>query len=379
MAKSPLILAALAIDAVPGVNFTDVKPLTTGSNGAFDTAILTTAEGQHFVIRIAENQAAETEQTVELHALKALDAIRDQLPFKITRLVGETKDARGQRALVFDYVYGNPIDVTRVAPGGHLAEKIGKALAAIHNVPTSVVDDAGLPSFDPAALIRARVAEVDRAAATGKVPPVLLSRWENALEDAELFRYLPTVIHGALNGETVLENDDDVSGVLAWSTLRVSDPAEDFAWIFGAGLTELADAVLFSYSIDRQLSDPSIRKRAALYSELDMARWLLHGVSKNDAEIIEDAESMLKQLAEDLNEGNVLPLSSAAVVAVAHEDSFISAVVSDVTEEITIVATQEPAEPEESQEPQESQESQEPVDSKTRVIELPEKSDNELF
>lgn len=407
MAKSPLILAALAKDAVSELNFNDAKKLTTGDSGAFDSALLTTTDGKHVVIKVPTSAAAGTELAVELQALKALDSARASLPFEITRLIGETKDDKGARALVFEFMYGSPIDVATVAPEGHLAESIGKAIAAIHNLPVSVVEDAHLPTFDSATLVRARVAELDRAAATGKIPSVLLQRWEAALEDADLFRYLPTVVHGALGTETVLEQDHEVSAVLAWSGLKISDPAEDFAWIFGANASELNDAVMLAYSIERQLSDQTIRQRATLYSELEMARWMLHGVTRNDLEIIEDAAQMLEQLADEVTEGVARPLisSSAAIMAAGmlQEDAFIPAAVErilesaqesgfepafagdadqdfaadvsaefadDSTQEITVIDSIEI----ESVEVEITD-----ADTKTRVIELPEKSENELF
>ncbi|MEY4985989.1 MAG: hypothetical protein RLZZ359_875 [Actinomycetota bacterium] len=427
MAKSPLILAALANDAVPHLDIKDAKKLTTGASGAFDSAILTTTDGEHLVVKVPNSAAAGTEQAVELQALKALASSRASLPFAITSLTGETRDDRGAAVYIFDFLYGNSIDVTTVAPEGHLAESIGKAIAAIHNLPTSVVEDAHLPVFDPAALVRARIAELDRAAATGKIPSVLLQRWQDALEDADLFRYLPTVVHGALSGETVLEQDQEVSGVLAWSSLKISDPAEDFAWIFGANAIELNDAVMLAYSIERRLSDQTIRSRATLYSELEMARWMLHGVTKADPEIIEDAAQMLEQLAAEVSEGVVRPLITSAASAVAiqnilEEDAFIPAAVDRILDrdpEIELAKTQAieiiqveaeseidvEAEAEvddesfvadaaenmddgdeadvfatvDAAEAQSDNEESAATDTKTRVIELPEKSENELF
>ncbi|MEY4980933.1 MAG: hypothetical protein RL174_271 [Actinomycetota bacterium] len=424
MAKSPLILAALAKDAVPDLNFNDAKRLSNGVAGAFDSAILTAIDGAHYVVKIPASAAAGTEQEVELQALRALEAVRESLPFELTRLVGETRDDKGARVFVFEFLYGSPIEVTRLAPEGHLAESIGKAIAAIHNIPTSVVEEAHLASFDAAGLVRARIAELDRAAATGKIPTVLLQRWQDALEDADLFRYLPTVVHGALSSETVLEQDSEVSGVLAWSGLRISDPAEDFAWIFGANAVELNDAVMLAYSIERRLSDQTIRQRATLYSELEMARWMLHGVTKADSEIIEDAAQMLEQLAAEVTEGIARPLVSTTAAAIAlnsmiEEDAFIPEAVERIldgessgaefdaaldqaalaedsddlamakTQAIEIIEVEETVEFDDEIETVSAEEAgadtaaietiSESENTKTRVIELPEKSENELF
>lgn len=314
MAKSPLILAALAKAACPQLNFHEVKRLSAESSGAFDSALLTATTGEHFVVRMAANPVAGAELDVELRALKALTpADRMNLPFKISNLIGEAKDDHGNRALVFEFVYGSPTDIVSVSAGSELAASIADSIAAIHNLDSSLVENAHLASFEPAEVVRTRVAEVDRIAATGKVSPILLSRWEAALEDVSLFRFKPTVIHGGLSSETVLNSDNQITGILSWGSLRISDPAEDFAWIIGSRNDELADSILHNYNKLHAGADTSLRTRATLYSELDFGRWLLHGISKNDQEIIDDAVSWLEVLAEEVSTGAVGRLTAAPI------------------------------------------------------------------
>ena len=409
MAKSPLILAALAKDAVRHLDFVQVKSLNAGADGAFDTALLTATTGEHYVVRIANTQSAGTEQEVELQALRALGTDgRSALPFKITSLIGETKDDKGARALIFDFVYGSPIDVGSVSGDSELARNIGLAIASIHKLPLSVVENAHLPEFQPEDILRARTAELDRFAATGKVPPVLLSRWEAVLEEPTIFRFQPTVVHGALNGDTVLEEDGrTVAGVLAWSSLKISDPAEDLSWILGSENDPFADAVVAAYSANRTAVDPSLRQRAVLYSEFERARWLMHGVNKGDQSIIDDAVEMLTTLAEDVEAGVIGRLTAAPIAAVIAEP-----IIEEVTEtfvefeddgefevieinEVTTLAADEVEqvsletapidviaedyELDELADEDLTAEPVEPVDDKTKPIELPEKSDNELF
>ena len=392
MAKSPLILAALAKDAVRHLDFVQVKSLNAGADGAFDTALLTATTGEHYVVRIANTQAAGTEQEVELQALRALGAEgRAALPFKITTLLGETKDDKGARALIFDFVYGSPTDVGSIDGGSELARNIGLAIAAIHKLPLSVVENAHLPEFQPEDILRARIAELDRFAATGKVPSVLLSRWEAVLEDSTLFRFQPTVVHGSLNGDTVLEDAGrEVAGVLAWSSLKISDPAEDLSWILGAENDPFADAVLAAYSANRPGVDASIRQRAVLYSEFERARWLMHGVNKGDQSIIDDAVEMLGTLAGDVEAGVIGRLTAAPIAAMVAapviEEITETFVTMDEDGDIEIIEINEVFEDsaetvEESDEDVVSLETApiDVVDDKTRPIELPEKSDNELF
>lgn len=348
MAKSPLILAALAKAAVPHLNFHEVKSLSANSNGAFDTALLTATSGDHYVIRVANNQTAGAEQDTELRALKALGKTdRMRLPFKITNLVGEVKDEKGSRALVFEFVYGNPTDISSVPADSALSHSIAKAIAAIHNLDTAIIEDAHLPSFESAEIVRGRVAELDRFAATGKVPSILLSRWEQALEDVSLFRFKPTVIHGSLSGDTLLTLDNDVAGVLSWSSMRISDPAEDFAWILGAGIHELSESIIDVYRQSHYNVDDALRLRATLYSEFEIARWLMHGIAKKDSEIIDDAVSMLDVLAEDVATGAVGRLITAPVVIAAPQVIEVTAPADDVaTRPIDI--SDIPSKPEES-------------------------------
>ena len=392
MAKSPLILAALAKVAVRHLDFVQVKSLNAGADGAFDTALLTATTGEHYVVRIANTQSAGAEQEVELQALRALGAEgRAALPFKITTLLGETKDDKGARALIFDFVYGSPTDVGTIDGGSELARNIGLAIAAIHKLPLSVVENAHLPEFQPEDILRARIAELDRFAATGKVPSILLSRWEGVLEDATLFRFQPTVVHGSLNGDTVLEEAGrEVAGVLAWSSLKISDPAEDLSWILGSENDPFADAVLAAYSANRPGVDASIRQRAVLYSEFERARWLMHGVNKGDQSIIDDAVEMLGTLAGDVEAGVIGRLTAAPIAAMVAapviEEITDTFVTMDEDGDIEIIEINEVFE-ESAEAAEESDEDEvslatapiDVVDDKTRPIELPEKSDNELF
>jgi hypothetical protein len=135
------------------------------------------------------------------------------------------------------------------------------------------------------------------------------------------------VIHGALSGDAMLEQDHSISGVIDWKNLQINDPALDFAWLIPAGDHELLDAVLLNYQLARSGSDSNIALRATLYSELELAKWLLHGYTRRDAAVVADAVQMLQDLAEQANAGELIPLTQSqapqppvtAFVADAHE------------------------------------------------------------
>ncbi len=346
MGKSPLILAALASDAVPGLVIKKATALSGDGTGNFDAAVITDEAGEHYIVRMPNSPAAGTELELELKVIKSLSSFGARLGFEVPKPIGETRDSMGNRVMIFKFVYGTKIDAGRVAPASNLSSSISRSIAGIHSLPLELVQSAGLPEFTPAENIRARVAELDRAAQTGKVPAVLLSRWEQALEDVSLFRYQPCVIHGALSGDAMLEQDQNVSGVIDWKNLQINDPALDFAWLIPSGDQELIDAVLLNYQLARTGADANIALRATLYSELELAKWLLHGYARKDAAVVEDAVSMLQDLAELAAADELIPLTKSQTPQTA-APAFVPQVVEEEIETVVVTPQASSAESEE--------------------------------
>src|SRR5690606_21451227 len=85
MARSHLTLAALATAAVAGLDAAAAQPIGSGSHGDFEAALVTGADGRHWVIRIPTSERAEAEQSADLVALRALSTgIRSRLPFAVS-------------------------------------------------------------------------------------------------------------------------------------------------------------------------------------------------------------------------------------------------------------------------------------------------------
>ena len=308
MAKSPLILAALAKDAVPQLDFVQAMPLTMEHIGHFDSALLTATDGSHYVIRQAGNDEAALELDTELVVLRALAPFRSHFPFEITKLVGETRDASGKRAHLFSYVYGNPLQLANLPATSPLASSIANALAAIHSLPLSVVENSGLPVYIPEQLVRDRTVELDRFAATGRVSAALLNRWERALEDVNIWRFQTSVIHG---GATVHGNfltlDDGISGVLGWHNLQIGDPAMDFALVQAQAMDDFSYSTLLEYERLKG-ADQNLRARAQLYSEFAHANYLVWALQFGTADEVADAERFLEDLAVDIEAGLIAPI-----------------------------------------------------------------------
>jgi hypothetical protein len=235
----------------------------------------------------------------------------------------------------------------------------------------------------------------------------LLSRWESALEDVSLFRYQPTVVHGELSNDTVLQADDAVYSILNWGALHIGDPAEDLAWIATASVQDLLESVRMSYFSAIGSVDATLAQRATLYSELAFARWLLHGNSIGDQDIIDEALASLQLIAAEVSNGvaptlTASPISKLGLAAgeflaaseVADADSLsASEPESDSRQseaedtagaealesaDSASVEQFEPATLPEDSEASETLGAEQP-DDRTKEIELPVKTDNELF
>jgi macrolide phosphotransferase len=327
MARSHFTLAALATAAVPGADIVSARPITTQQSGRFDSAVLGLRDGGTLIIRIPTSQDAELEQSGDLVALNALTAgFRTRLPFTVPTVTGQAP-VDDTRAVVYEFIPGSPFALAGIDSRSPLTETIGASIAAIHSLPTSVVTDSGLPFTSAADAARATRAVKDRAAATGVVPVELLARWSIALEDSALWQYQPTVIHGALAPEAFLVAGSVVTGITSWAGLRVGDPAADLYWLSSAPDEQTATRIFGSYNLARNApADRHLRKRARLYAELEIAKWLLHGLGIRDQSIVADATTMLQGLSVSVGTDLMNPLSTdtGQIMAIEEVEEMLS-------------------------------------------------------
>ena len=318
MARSHLTLAALATSAVADLDLVQTSEFGSRRDNEFDSALLTGRDGRHWIIRVPRTEAAEAAQSADLVALRAISAgVRTRLPFAVSTFVGQAPIS-GTRAVVYEFVYGSKVSLADI--DHELGESLGTAIAAIHNLPTSFVSDAGLPVFAQVECLRAVVSVMDRAAATGKVPSPLLYRWEAAAEDTKLWQFQPSVINNTLSADSVLTSKSAVTGILGWQELRVGDPARDLAWLLAAPNEGVVDTVFDAYATHRGSADRHVRQRATLYSELEVAKWLLHGIEVRDTEIVDDAVTMLDGLVDDVRNDVMNPLGTQTMPTMAVDE-----------------------------------------------------------
>ncbi len=259
-----------------------------------DIALIEDNLSRHWVVRAPRNNVASMRLDAESELVSRL---RSWLPFGLPEAEGVAPLRNGGRALVHRKLPGRAVRPLELLHRPALAVSYGEAIAAIHNLPTRLVEEAGLPVYTAEEYRFRRLAELDRVAATGLTPVRLLTRWEHAVEEVGAWRFVPCVVHGDLAGDNVLADGEAVTGVMEWSETRVADPADDLAWL-SIGATEPVLPAVFQAYLDARGEpvDVDLRRRARLSGEFAIARWLLHGVHTDDAGIVDDAVQMLADL-----------------------------------------------------------------------------------
>ena len=310
MGRPALILAALAADAASGKNFRHFRRAAT--NPDLDVLQLFDDAGDGFELIVPATTAGIAEQAQLMAGLQAIGKAAPLLPFSVNQMVGKTTDG-DLPVILLTMLSGEQLDLSKYAPG-LFSKSFGEALAAIHQLDPAVVRDSGLPEYDSTAVLQSKVSEIDAAASTGKVPPKLLSRWEEALEDVGLFRFHSTVIHGGIAQDSVFVQASAVTGISNWSGLAISDPAEDLRYLAGGALPSTFEDALLNYRASRPSADENILQRAVLYSEIELAAWLTHCVQLRDEALISEAEAMLDDLANQLEGGLLRSLRAAGFV-----------------------------------------------------------------
>lgn len=329
MARSHLTLAALATSAVADLQLVGSGPFGHGQTGDFDSALLRTSDDRELVIRVPATDQSASDQSVELIALQAMTAgIRSRLPFEVPSVVGQTT-VRGTRAVVYDYLPGYGVEAANIPAGDGIATSVGASIAAIHSLPGSFVAEVGLPSLTAEDCRTEARNVIERAAGTRLLPAAVRQRWTDAAADEALWQFQPTVINGSLSAESFVITDHDVgpivTGIIGWGSLRVGDPARDLHWLSGAG--EAADSVLAAYRLSAaRHPDRLISQRSMLHAELELARWLLHGVDTRDQQVIDDAVALLDGLVDHVLGDLMHPLSpqTGPIMAVADVEEMLS-------------------------------------------------------
>ncbi|NHA66920.1 phosphotransferase [Phycicoccus flavus] len=307
MDRSPAFLAALASAAVPGLDPVSVEALPSLPGQSFDVAFVEDAEHRRWVVRAPRSDVAGAEMD---RAVGLLGLLARRLPFAVPVPRGFVQLEEGGRAAVYPYLPGDPLELSELPAGRGLAVGLGQALAALHNIDPALFEEAGMPTYDADAYRTRRLAELDRAAETGRVPTSLLTRWETALEDVTLWRFATTPVHGDLTGDQVLAVFRDqrdaatgtVKGLTGWEDAKVADPADDFRALVSEAPLQTVETVLEAYAHHRvERPDANLLVRARLGAELGLLARLMDALARKDPAAVEVLATQLRRLDDEVH------------------------------------------------------------------------------
>lgn len=305
MKRTAMELAALASAAMPGLDIVQAAA-SPDDPRAFDSAIVTDTDNNHWRVRSPRNSQAAFRLETEIQVLSGFTpAIRAHLPFRVPSVAGAVQ-IDGLRTFIYHQMPGEPVDLDTITHAeAQTIDDIGRIIAAIHKLPSAVVETADLPAYG-AEQSRARLlSELDQMALTGKVPADLLHRWENAFEERQMWTFIPRVVHGDFDETSLLIDRNRAVGVTAWTDLHIGDPARDFMWLASTGSIEFRDAVISAYHRHMDLPadqvDLHLMRRAALAAEFSLGKYLMSGIHASDKNVIAEAQAMLRDLSADVD------------------------------------------------------------------------------
>jgi macrolide phosphotransferase len=321
--RGPLALAALASAAVSGLDPVSVEEVETGPDSRFAVAFVQDSEHRRWVIRSPRTAAAsaQLEQSATLTHLLSR-RLRQSVPV----VKGWVPLPEGGRAAVYPYITGRPVTLEALEPGPGVTASLGRALAAVHNLDPALFDEAGSVSYDAETYRTRRLADLDRAAATGRVPTGLLQRWENQLEEVGWWRFSSVPTLGGLSGDQVLVGEEEsgdlvVKGFLGWEDARVADAADDLAEIVAALGEEALDTFLEAYAHTRsERPDAHLVDRARLAHEMSLVRSMMASVAAGDLDGAEEHAASLRRLDEETSAADLAATPAAATTAAATQD-----------------------------------------------------------
>lgn len=299
-----LTLAALATVANPDLEVEALCP-PSGEDQDFVWTGVLDRESNRWMVLASKNSSAATSLENQEKILSMLANYHDahRIPFEVPRLIGRaSKKDENLTAVVYRQLPGNPLDFNDIGEKSELARSLGKAIAALHEVPTNLVEHVGLPTSSVAEIRESLRDNLSRAVSTSLIPPTLQARWEQALDEDAWWHFHPTFIHGALDPQNVLVADSRVLGVSGFGEVSVGDPARDLAWLVSELTAETVDSIFDAYHLGRaEGADSFLRQRTDLYTELSLVDWLNWGVDQENPAIIADAKDLLEEQLERLD------------------------------------------------------------------------------
>lgn len=298
-ASSAFELAALANAAMPDLQVMGVHPPQLDDEIAQMTG-LTDVRGNRWIVFAPRETKTHEELEAYGRLLTWLHRSTKDGALNFSTPLPEVFISRSENryAMVYPELGGEPLDEGDLQSDLLLAASMGRSLARLHNL-VEVPGALTVASFTSPEDTRKNVASLLEN--KKGVPPRLVKRWQDAVEEDALWLFSPGFLHGDLTASTIQVTRSIVTAMTGFSAAQIDDPAMDLAWILPIASDEFVDRLMEQYSRQRTAVDLHLLTRAQLYSELAVLKWLLNGRLARDREIEAEAIAILEDFDEKLD------------------------------------------------------------------------------
>lgn len=236
--------------------FPDLGPVTATylGEGCDSVALLV---NDVWVFRFPKTAEVEGQLVMESRLLPAI-APHLPLPIPAFRYHGRPGENFQRRFVGYPKLPGVPclgLDAADLDPAE--VERLGRFLAALHDVPLEVASAAGVPADDLARSLHELQGDAfDSLADVAVVAPgAPVEAWRRYFERIPTVAATGTSVltHNDFAAEHILVDPDSkrLTGVIDWSDAAITRPEVDFAGLFHWGGDRLVNAVLGSYTLVR--------------------------------------------------------------------------------------------------------------------------------
>ncbi|MDO5746549.1 MAG: phosphotransferase [Actinomycetaceae bacterium] len=291
---------------------------------------VTTDNGEKYLVTCPLGNDASTDLQTQEPLLNALHSLyrRSLLSFDVPVPIGFTRLRTGQKAMVakgfdapllesiatgtttvgtsFSFSEGNNTPDTNsgsLFPIQAWAKPLAIALASLHRTELQDVASASLPINDAASIRQELHHALAQGKASGHIPQTVSKRWQQRLDNPSLWRFSSVLIHSNIAPTCVFGSADGIVGICDWGEAQFGDPAVDLAAVLSGATPKFSKEFYRVYRLQRRSGvDGGLESRVELMAELAILRWLLHGLECKDAEIINDAATMMTELNNTLEQ-----------------------------------------------------------------------------
>jgi macrolide phosphotransferase len=309
--RSPYVLAALISASQPRLSVSACRLRSYQPRGTQDkslTAAVIEDSSRHVMDALVSSDAAgaavlrkryAAAQKVTATKQIAVYDFDVQAPVALGSTVGA--DGQSHTVLLTKHVSGQALDLARL--GDLEASSLGAGLATIHRTDISYLLKKGQHGISGPAMRVELENWIHSLALQNVIPQSIISRWDQLVSIDGLWKFTTVLTHGDMkSGDALFEPHRGLSALMNWEDWKISDPARDFAWLYGSDVDEHErDLVLSGYGrVMGSLEDPRIVPRARLWKQMSIVRDFLSALDSADHDAIVTARAQVSKLASSL-------------------------------------------------------------------------------